>query len=265
MTRSSKWISAVYYSVLVVLQLLAITGRLGDVLPSALATHLGKDSEAILLALCLPAWIQFARPRLAGTRREWPLTMLAAAGFAALGIWMYVTGPIPGNVETLNEPLFALAALLPYVQLRRPVARLVAVGLPAAILLLILTASGSRLVTDLAETLAMLVLVPLGLDVVDRAILDPRAATSRTVRWSWYALMLALPAFISLVLAGAFTGAADDAVRYAVRVQEAWVSVLLLQLYFAVGHRRGGRQAPASAAGPLVSQRFAGRGGRAAW
>lgn len=258
MTRH-KVISAGYYSVLVVLGLLAVTGRLPDVLPAWFATHIGKDSEAILLALVLPAWIQFARPRLAGTRREWPLTGLAVAVLVALGLWMYVTGPLPGNVETLNEPLFALAALVPYVQLRRPVTRALAVGMPAVLLLLILTASGTALVTNLAELLAMLVLVPLGLDVVDRAILDPQARTSSGVRWSWYALLLAAPMFISVVLADAFApGTTADAVRYAIRVQEAWIGLLLVQLYFAVGLGRvgpptstaqdRGRQAPADSA-----------------
>lgn len=245
MTRRAMALSALYYGALLTLQVLAITGRLGDVLPPWVATHVGKDSEAILLALVLPAWVQFARPRLRGHRREWGVTALAVAVLVVLGVWMYATPPIPGNVETLNESLFACAALIPYVQLKRPVSRLLAIGIPVVLLVLILAASGTALVTNLAELLAMLILVPLGLDVVDRAILEPQVSTSSKVRWSWYALLLAAPIFISVVLADAFPpGATADAVRYAIRVQEAWVGLLLLQIYFAVGHGRVGPAAP---------------------
>lgn len=262
-------LTVLYYGVLLALQALAITGHLADVLPSTLATKIGKDSEAVLLALGLPAWVQFVRPRLVGSRWEWPATAGAVAVLVALGTWMYATPPLPGNVETLNEPLLALAALVPYVQLRRPVPRLLALGLPAAVLALVLTDSGNALVTNLAELLAMLVLVPLALDVVDRGILDPDARTSARLRWSWYALLLAAPVFVSVVLAGAFApGGAADAVRYAVRVQEAWLGVLLLSLYFAVGHGRTGARGderPGAPAGPaaLPRQRTARRTARA--
>lgn len=240
--RYPKLITALYYGVLGLLLLLAITGRIGDVLPGWVGEHVGKDSEALLVAVGLPAWIQFARPRLAGTSLEWPLTGLAVVILAALGGWMYATGPIPGNVETLNEPLFALAVLVAYVQLRRPVPRLLAIGMPAAFLLLILVASGTALVTNLAEGLAVLVLVPIGLDLVDRAILDPQRSTSAVQRWAWYGFLLLTPMVISTVLADTFTGAgaAGEAVRYAVRVQEAWLALLLVELYFAVGHGRVG-------------------------
>ena len=242
-------LSVAYYGVLLVLQVLAITGRLDEVLPDALALKIGKDSEALLLALGLPAWVQFVRPRLAGRRQEWPVTAAVVALLLGLAGWLYVTPPVAGNVETLNEPLFALAALVPYVQLRRPLPRPFVLGLSGGVLLLVLTASGTTLVTDLAELLAMLVLVPLGLDLVDRAVLDPAAPRTPTaVRWGWYVALLAVPLTISLLLAGQFTGTAGDAVRYAVRVQEAWVGLLLLQLYFAVGHRRLGT--PRSGGGP---------------
>ena len=245
MSKRGTVLSVAYYGVLLVLQVLAITGRLDEALPDVLATKIGKDSEALLLAIGLPAWVQFVRPRLQGRRSEWPVTALAVALLLALAGWLYVTPPVPGNVETLNEPLFALAALVPYVQLRRPLPRPLVLGLSGGVLLLVLTASGTALVTDLAEMLAMLVLVPLGLDVVDRAVLDPSAPrTSTAVRWGWYVALLAVPMAISLLLAGQFTGPVGDAVRYAVRVQEAWVGLLLLQLYFAVGHRRLGTPRP---------------------
>jgi hypothetical protein len=253
--KGARIISGLYYGVLGLLMLLAVTGRAGDVFPGTIGTHVGDDSEGILLALGLAAWVQFVRPRLAGTRREWPLTALAVAVLAILGFWMYVTGPLPGNVETLNEPLFALAILTFYVQMRRPLPRPLVGVVIVASLLVFVTASAWQASTSLAELLAMLVLIPIGLDVVDRAILDPQAPTSSTVRWAWYVWLLAVPISIATVFAGAFTGALGDALTYLSRVQEAWLGVLLVELYFAVGHGRVGPRAVTSSAGERVPQR----------
>jgi hypothetical protein len=262
MARGAKVITGLYYGLLGVLLVLAVTGRAGDVLPGWVGTHVGDDSEGILLAIVLPAWIQFARPRVAGTRREWPLTALAVAVLAGLGVWMYATGPLPGNVETLNEPLLALAVLVLYVQPARPLPRALVAGAVAGSLLLFVTAAGWQPGTSLAEMLAMLVLVPVGLDLVDRAILDPGARTSGAVRWAWYAFLLATPIVIS-VLAGVLTGAAGDAATYLNRVQEAWLGVLLVELYFAVGHGRVGPGPHPSPAGDRGRGRAATRPARA--
>jgi hypothetical protein len=124
------------------------------------------------------------------------------------------------------------------------------------------TAAGWQPGTTLAEMLAMLVLVPVGLDLVDRAILDPRARTSSAVRWAWYAFLLAAPIVISVVFAGGLSGAAGDAATYLNRVQEAWLGVLLVELYFAVGHGRVGPGPHPSPAGDRDRQRAGARPGR---
>ena len=53
---------------------LALVGSLvpfwSDVLPGPLATRIGHNSEAYLFVLVLAAWIQYVRPRLAGSSRE---------------------------------------------------------------------------------------------------------------------------------------------------------------------------------------------------
>jgi len=235
-----EFVVAGYYAVLVVLLLLAVTGTLRTVLPGPLGKHLGEDSEALLLALLLPLWIQFARPRLLGTRQEWPVTIAAAAACLVAGLVLYgAPSGVTVRIITLNETLLALAVLLPFVQLRRPRSTGLAAGLSGAVLALIVLASRTALVTDLAEGLAMLVLVPVGLDLVDRAVLDPSERTSPVPRWSWYAFLVVAPLCIS-VLFGAVGG---EALRYAVRVQEAFVGCLLVELYLAVCLGRTGRRA----------------------
>ena len=110
--------------------------------------------------------------------------------------------------------------------------RALALGLPGAVLLVILVASGTTLVTDLAEGVVMLVLAPLGLDVVDRVVLEPERRVL-PARWVWYAFLLVTPAVIAL-LEGKLGGVLGDVVRYTERVQESFVGVLLVELYLAV-------------------------------
>ena len=221
-----------YYAVLLVLLAMAVTGTTGDVFPHQLAKHVSEDSEGWLLALLLPAWIQYARPRLTGRRAEWPLTLLAAAVMLVIGLVCYGKDGVPPKIATLNETFFALAVLLPYVQLRRPVSRGLAYGLPGAVLLVILVASTTSLVTNLAEGVVMLVLAPIGLDVVDRVILEPERRVL-PARWAWYAFLVVEPLVVA-ALEHTFSGVAGDVVAYAARVQESFVGVLLVELYLAV-------------------------------
>ena len=233
-TRRLAVLSALYYGGLSVLLVMAVTSTLEAMFPAELAKDLREDSEALVLAITLPAWIQFARPRLSRTRYAWPATLLAAIAFLAAGICMYFSAlGLPQELSTLSEPVLALAALLPYSQLPRPLPRRVVAVLPAAVVLLVLLAPNSGLVSKAPELLAMLLLVPVGLDVVDRRILEPDAVSSRVIRWLWYALLLLMPLSLSLVLRDAFTGAPAQAMRDAVQTQEAWLGVLLLQLYLA--------------------------------
>jgi len=245
MRTRRELVAGAYYAVLVVLLVLAVTGTLRTVIPGPVGKHLAEDSEGLLLALLLSLWIQYVRPRLTGSRREWFVTGLAVVVDLALGLWLFGGAEgLPSRVFTLNETFLALAVLLPYVQLRRPLPAAVPLGLSGGVLLLVLVASRNTLITDLAETLAMLVLVPIGLDVVDRAVLDPTRWTPEVRRWSWYAFLLVVPACFALL----FDAVGGEALRYAVRVQEAFVGLLLIELYFTIGlartgQRRGVRQA----------------------
>src|SRR3954471_1489195 len=210
-------------------------------LPDSVAGRLGRNSEGLLLALVLAGWIQFVRPRLAGTRQEWTVTTLVAVLLLALGIFLIVTD-LPSRIRTLNEALLAAALLLPYMQVRRPVPGRIALWLAVGTLAATVVFNRTTIVTTLAEVLAALFLVPLALDLVDRVILDPWAKTSRPVRYGWYAFLVVAPIVFSLLEyhhAG-FGGLLGETLRYLVRVTEVFICLLLIEPYFTIVHGRTG-------------------------
>lgn len=236
----TRVVTGCYYVGLTVLLLLIVTRTLGDLLPGAIAGKVGENSEGFLLALLLPLWVQAVRPRLAGTA-EVVVTLAAAAVALAVGVWLYRTTTVTSTVKTLNETFLALAVLLPYVQRRRPLPPVVGPAAAGAVLALMVLGGRLALVTRLAETLVMLLLVPLALDVVDRGVLEPGARTSPRLRWGWYAALLLAPVVIAGLHRAGLPGALDSAVAYGARAQEAFVGVLVLSLYLAVGLGRTGR------------------------
>jgi hypothetical protein len=217
------------------------------VLPAAAAGRIGHNSEGLLLALLLAAWIQFARPRMAGDRREWFVTGLVALGLLALGLWLLFTD-LPSRFRTLNEPLLAAALLIPYVQLPRPLRSGVAGGASLAVLAATVVFNRTAVVTDLAEMLAALILVPIALDLVDRGVLDGAARTYRALRWTWYGVLVLTPVVLSVLQYQiGVSGMFGEGVRYGVRVTEAFLCVLFVEAFFAVGLGRTGRADSAQA------------------
>jgi hypothetical protein len=213
-------------------------------LPDAVSGRIGHNSEGFLLALIIAAWVQFVRPRLAGSDREWAITALVAGVCLALGLFLILTD-LPSRFRTLNEPLLTAAFLVPYVQLRRPLPGRLALWLAVGVLALTVALNRTAIVTDLAEMLAALILVPLALDVVDRGILDPNAETSRTARYGWYAFLVIAPiAFSLLEYQVGFGGLLGEALRYSVRIAEVFITLLLVELYAAMMRGRAPRQQP---------------------
>jgi hypothetical protein len=231
-----------YYGLLVALLAGILLQLLPLVLPDALAARVGRNSEGLLLALLVSLWIQWARPFLSGHPREWSYAAVAALTSVAVGL-LLLASDLPSRFRTLNEAFLAVALLIPWLQLRRPLRRRLAVGIPLLLLLLVVTLHRTAAVTDLAEMLGALVLVPLALDVVDRGILDPSAVTSRVRRWAWYAFLVAAPIAFSLLQyrLGVPEGL-EKTVRYLVRITEAFLFLLVVELWFAVGLGRTGRR-----------------------
>src|SRR5689334_17422006 len=69
----------VYYGGLCVLVALCASKTLTVLIPGTVGRHVADDSEGYVLALLLPAWIEYIRPRVAGRRSEWVVTAAAAA------------------------------------------------------------------------------------------------------------------------------------------------------------------------------------------
>ncbi|MGH3315204.1 MAG: hypothetical protein ACRDO0_03590 [Nocardioidaceae bacterium] len=202
------------------------------VLPDSIAEQVGHNSEGILLALMLAGWIQFVRSRITDTTHERLVTGVVAAAALAGALALLATD-LPSRFKTLNETLLAASLLIPYLQLRRPLGRW-ALGVAALLLLTVVVAHDAPVIVLLAETLGMLMLAPVALDLVDRGILDPAAWTSRARRWAWYVVLAAAPVAFSLIsdvdpggVLGVFNG-------YAIRTIEAFLAFLLLEVFFAV-------------------------------
>jgi hypothetical protein len=241
-SRRKAVVMVLFHGGLAVLMTLILTGLLQDVMPTALATRVGYNSEGYLAALLLVPWLQFARPRLVGRRAGWFVAVAVGVASAVVGV-LLVESDLPSRFRTLNETFLGLAVVIPYLQARRPIRIAVAIGASAATLLAVIVFNHSLTVTRYAEGWMLLVLIPLAFDVADRGILAPEATTSRRVRYTSYALLAAFPVAASLLYhADAFTsGFAGEWIRYEVRVHESFVATLLTVLYFAVGLGRIGR------------------------
>jgi hypothetical protein len=240
-------ISTLYYVGVLALLLGVLFKEWVNILPKHLAGQIGHNSEGYLIALVLAVWIQFVRPRLAGSRSEWPTTIVVALAFLGLTIAMLTTD-WQSRFKTLNEGTLGIALLLPYVQLRRPLPRRVAMW--AAIAVFVITAVTIKTVAtiDMAETYGMVFLGIIGFDIIDRGILDRDAVTSVAKRWLWYASLILAPVVFAVIdhyNHGRSTGVVGLPIRWLVRITEAFIFALFVEVFFAVGlGRTGARETP---------------------
>lgn len=252
MPKRHAYLTAPFFAALTVLVAAMMVGWLPLVLPELIAGRISRNSEGIVLLLLLAAWIQFLRPRLQGSTREWPITAATAGGCLLVGATLFLTEPV-NQLKTLNETFLAAAILIPYVEMRRPSPRWLPVAISLGVLAVVVVGHSNDFIVLMAEALGALILFPVGLDLIDRGILEPTARTVRWQRGAWYAFLLAGPVVFWLTDNGAtFDGTAAVVLGYAGRTMEAFFCLLVLQLYFAVVHGRTGaiRRAtePASAA-----------------
>lgn len=244
--RRALVVSVAFYGAVTVTLALILSGLLGQVMPSGIATRIGFNSEGYLFALLLAAWIQLVRPRLAGGS-GWAVTAAVAVMCGVLGVAL-LNSDLPSRFKTLNETLIALALIVPYVMLHRPLRPRPVRLWPAGVALLLVigsaiavTRSPESLAENLAETIGFVVLALVTLDVVDRGILDRAAATSRTLRWGWYGLLVAVPLTVTLLGTDSREGAGIHAVlMYLGRVHESFVGILLVIFFFVWGLGRSG-------------------------
>ena len=227
-------LATLFYGGLALVLALILLQRLDDVLGAKLASHIGHNSEAYLAALVLGAWIQFVRPRLTDTRSEWLVAIAVGVVLLAIGIALVQTH-LPSRFRTLNEAFVAVGLLVPYLQLRRPLPQALTLGVPAALILLVLAAGNVGVVKDQAESVVMLILIPIGLDLVDRGILQSDAVTSVRTRFAWYAALVLVPVVFVALRKGAHVGGwAGNRMLYSQRGLEGYLLTFFLEVYLAV-------------------------------
>ncbi|MFL6238694.1 MAG: hypothetical protein ACJ735_04260 [Actinomycetes bacterium] len=228
MSRAERLRIALFYAVGVVLLVIITTKHLDDILPNHLAHQISDNSEGYVIGLGACAWLQFA-PRSRPTRVSLVLTVAGSLLCLALGLIFEFAGGLPVSVATLNEGWFALAFLIPYVGLPRPLRW--APVLSLVILVGLLAGHNTSLVVNGAEAWVVLVLAPLGFDVFDRAILEADAKESHLLRLLWMAILVAVPvAAVGLhhhLGHGHVAGIRD----YISRANEAFVGVLIIHAY----------------------------------
>ncbi len=232
-----RWAPVVYYGGLGLLLFIIVSKGMLDIIPGTVGRHISADSEGYLLALALPAWIEFVRPRIAGRRNEWAITLATSALLLVISIWYYNTTHVVSGFKTLNETTFALVLLIPYVQLSRRPSRLVAALLAAVVVVVTVLLDHSSLVrfpTALAEGFVMLILAPIAFDIADRGILRPGHPSPTWMRATWFAALVVLPLAFIAIRHGHPHGAVGHFITFNTRAQEAWVGFILITAYFAV-------------------------------
>lgn len=237
------YLSAAFYGLLSFLLIAILFEFVTSIVPVG-AGQVSHNSEAYAAIIILGLWIQLARPRLHGSRWEWPVTAGAAVLclIVALVLFMH-EGEWPSRWVTLNETLFGLAVVIPYVQPRRRRPAL-GVALFTVTLAVMVFGGSTELVTDWAENLAIVALAALAFDVFDRGILDPDAPDDRARRYGWYVLLLIAPLTLRFLQYDlGVEGWFGDVTRYGVRFYEAFIFLLVLELFFVFGLGRVGRRA----------------------
>lgn len=232
----ARWLPVAFYGVIGSVMLMILFGLHTEWLPGRFAGRLGYNSEGYLFALLLAAWIQYIRPWLRIDRQV--IALCAAFVSFAIGMWL-LGSDYPSRVRTLNETVFGLAFVIPYVSLPRPLPRWAPLlSLPLIVFVgLAVWADTNHWVVDQAETLGFIAIAIPAFDLVDRGILDRSAVTSPKLRWGAYGLFLAVPVVVSALGTGRREGGGfvADTLLYVGRIHEAWFGVLLVMLYFAVG------------------------------
>src|SRR4051812_12648421 len=112
--------AAIFYLFFIVLLIIITTKHLGDLLPKHFAKQVSDNSEGYTVALVACAFLHFVRP--AARRRGVTFPVGLLGGLVCLGAAFICKNvdSLPVSVQTLNEAFFALAFLLAYVSLPRP-------------------------------------------------------------------------------------------------------------------------------------------------
>lgn len=252
--RLIRWL---FYGGLVVLLLVIVTGLLSQVLPSGMATRVAYNSEGYLFAVVLAGWLQFGMPRLQDSARmKWAIGL--GLFWALVGIAL-ILSDLPSRIRTLNEAALALALLIPYLTLRRPLPRWTLLSVPAMIGMVVwgVALDPEGWIVDQAEAYGFLILAVLTFDVVDRALLEPGRVSRTWTLWAWYGFMVFEPVIVSALgteMRGD-SGAIPMALQWLGRIHESFIGVLLVVLILRLAPVRRGAPLPAGRSDVEMPQR----------
>lgn len=227
--RLFRWL---FYGGLTLLLLLIVTTLLAQILPSGLAARLAYNSEGYLFAVALAAWLQYGMPRLSDqARMRWALAV--GVLWLLIGVGLALSD-LPSRIRTLNESALALAFLIPYVTLPRPLPRWTLLSVPVMIIMVVwgVTQDPQGWIVDQAETFGFLILAVLTLDLIDRSVLEPGRLTRSWALWAWYGFMVIEPVFVSALgteIRGD-NGALAQTLQWLGRIHESFIGVLLVVL-----------------------------------
>lgn len=251
--RAATW---AVYGGLCLLLVLILTTALRALVPPPWSSRISYNSEAYLFAVVLGAWVQVGLPRLREEQRmPWAVMLAVVWAFIGAGLLM---SDLPSRFRTLNEAALALAVLLPYVTLARPLARRSVLLLLLVVVALVVWAVGwapQSWVVDQAESLGLIFIAVLTFDVVDLQLLQPARRTSARTRWLWYGALILEPVIVSGLGTGMRSGdhVLARTLEFLGRVHESFFGMLLvaLLLLLTLGgtHRQRPRAVPAGIAG----------------
>jgi hypothetical protein len=235
-----------FYGAVLLLLVSTVTGLLAALLPEDVATSGAHNSEGYVILLGVAAWIEFVRPRI--PPGAWRVTAAASGTSLAVALVLLLAG-LPTPLATLNEAFFALAVLIPWLQLPRPVPR-PAFALPLVAAAVPVVLHGDAAVVRADEVLAAFVLFPIALDLVDRGILDPRQPRRLPLVVAWLAGIVVVVLAAHLLRTPAPQGPGQDLVDFLSRVNEVFIAVFFVHVYFTVlgmapGRTRGSLPVPA--------------------
>ena len=222
-----------FYGGLVLLLVVILSGGLDLFLPPRIASRVAYNSEAYLFALVLASWVQFGVLWLTlGSRIWWSLAH--GAVWALVGVALLLSA-LPSRVVTLNEAAFALAVLVPYMSLRRPLGRWVLSAVPVLITLTVWGVGWGResWVIEQAEAFGFVILTMVTVDVFDRCLLQPDTRVNRKSRWAWYGFLILEPVVVSALGTGVRNGSGVGALtlEYLGRIHESFIGVLLFSAF----------------------------------
>lgn len=222
----------VFYGAVVLLLVLIVTGVVTAALPAGVAGQISHNSEGYAILLVLALWIEFARPRIGHDARGWTVAAAAALSSLALAFFMLL-GPLPPSLATLNEAFFALPVLILWTQLPRPVPPVLWL-LPVVAVLIPAVGDGSDAVIRAAEVLMAFVFFPVAFDVVDRSLLRPGLPVRKPLVVAWMVFIVVLAVSMHAFRDASPTGFVQGAVDYLSRVNEIFIAVFFIHLYFTI-------------------------------